>query len=469
MSRLKLPPYQRKKNSGGNLYRKSCPPSYLLPFSEMTSVPSTNIPNLPVGCVPLDNQVAGHTFQAGEMGILRENDGTILKPAAKPLCGAHPSLVALRDLVPEYRGTQKLFVGDRYVDFMKLVDATDGMLEPCIMDVKIGARTWDPLATEEKRAAEEQKYLACKKALGLCIPGFQVYHLGTGRIKRYSKDYGKKLNEKTVRDALRIFLNADSGLCRALLVQLLSGLWAIQKWARTQKTLRLYSSSVLLVYDARRLRSSLQSKRKISKDYGKKLNEKTVRDALRIFLNADSGLCRALLVQLLSGLWAIQKWARTQKTLRLYSSSVLLVYDARRLRSSLQSKRKIRALLVQLLSGLWAIQKWARTQKTLRLYSSSVLLVYDARRLRNPIQSYQKIQRSHSTQNNYDEDLKEIRDKYTFMLHRMCAMEKKEWATVKMIDFAHAFPADEDSPDTNYLFGIENLVKMFEDFLKECE
>lgn len=78
--------------------------------------------------------MAGHTFQAGEIGILRESDGTILKPAAKPLCGAReikfyetlvdttdPSLITLRDLVPEYRGTQKLFVGDRYVDFMKLV------------------------------------------------------------------------------------------------------------------------------------------------------------------------------------------------------------------------------------------------------------------------------------------------------------------------------------------------------------
>ncbi|XP_055700507.1 inositol polyphosphate multikinase-like isoform X3 [Phlebotomus papatasi] len=376
-----------------SLYRKSCPPLCSLPFSEMTSVPSNNIPNLPVGFMPLENQVAGHTFQAGEIGILRENDGTILKPAAKPLCGAReikfyetladatdPSLITLRDLVPEYRGTQKIFVGDRYVDFMKLVDATDGMLEPCIMDVKIGARTWDPLATEEKRAAEEQKYLSCKKALGLCIPGFQVYHLATGRVKRYSKDYGKKLNEKSVKDALRIFLNADSGLSRALLVQLLSGLWAIQKWARTQKTLRLYSSSVLLIYDARRLRSNLESKRRISAPNGN-----------------------------------------------------------------------------------------STTPPTAECNGSPTPFNWNVTPAPDPIQSYQKIQRSHSAQNNYDEDLKEIRDKYNFMLHRMCSVEKKEWAIVKMIDFAHAFPAEQDSLDTNYLFGIENLVKMFEEFLKECE
>lgn len=29
------------------------------------------------------------------------------------------------------------------------------MLDPCIMDIKIGKRTWDPLASPEKRLAEE--------------------------------------------------------------------------------------------------------------------------------------------------------------------------------------------------------------------------------------------------------------------------------------------------------------------------
>lgn len=29
------------------------------------------------------------------------------------------------------------------------------MLDPCIMDIKIGKRTWDPLASPEKILAEE--------------------------------------------------------------------------------------------------------------------------------------------------------------------------------------------------------------------------------------------------------------------------------------------------------------------------
>lgn len=74
------------------------------------------------------------------------------------------------------------------------------MPEPCIIDIKIGKRTWDPMASPEKVLAEEQKYQACKENLGICIPGFQVYDIKSGRIKRYGKDYGKKLNQETVKD-----------------------------------------------------------------------------------------------------------------------------------------------------------------------------------------------------------------------------------------------------------------------------
>lgn len=53
--------------------------------------------------------------------------------------------------------------------------------------------------------------------------------------------------------------------------------------------------------------------------------------------------------------------------------------------------------------------------------------------------------------------------------------ENKEWVHVKMIDFAHTFTNAELSEgsapglDLNYLKGIDNLVKIFEEFLKKCE
>lgn len=53
--------------------------------------------------------------------------------------------------------------------------------------------------------------------------------------------------------------------------------------------------------------------------------------------------------------------------------------------------------------------------------------------------------------------------------------DNKEWIHVKMIDFAHTFTNSELSDgqaaglDMNYLKGIDNLVKIFEELLKKCE
>lgn len=57
--------------------------------------------------------------------------------------------------------------------------------------------------------------------------------------------------------ALRLFLNADTTLCHQLVMQILTNLWAIQKWMRSQKNFQLFSSSILIIYDARRLRQMI--------------------------------------------------------------------------------------------------------------------------------------------------------------------------------------------------------------------
>lgn len=70
-----------------------------------------------------------------------------------------------------------------------------------------------------------------------------------------------------------------------------------------------------------------------------------------------------------------------------------------------------------------------------------------------------------------EQEMRDIRKNYAFLLDNLIDgyAEKKEWVFVKMIDFAHVFPAEDDSIDKNYLFGIENLVKIIEGFLKECD
>lgn len=79
------------------------------------------------------------------------------------------------------------------------------MSEPCVMDVKIGRRTWDPEATPEKRLSEEAKYSEVKANYGFCLPGYQVYRLPSGELKKFDKNHGKQLNSKTLVEGKNIY------------------------------------------------------------------------------------------------------------------------------------------------------------------------------------------------------------------------------------------------------------------------
>lgn len=107
----------------------------------------------------------------------------------------------------------KTFYLSTAMKFLILKDITEGMAEPCVMDVKIGRRTWDPLAGPEKREADNRKYAASKKAYGFCIPGFQVYSLETGQLERFNKDYGKKLDAEGVVDGALTLQSYNSSEC----------------------------------------------------------------------------------------------------------------------------------------------------------------------------------------------------------------------------------------------------------------
>jgi hypothetical protein len=50
--------------------------------------------------------------------------------------------------------------------YLVLEDLTQGMRRPCVMDIKIGARTYGPDASPAKQRQEDSKYLGTKKPLG---------------------------------------------------------------------------------------------------------------------------------------------------------------------------------------------------------------------------------------------------------------------------------------------------------------
>lgn len=119
-----------------------------------------------------------------------------------------------------------------------------------------------------------------------------------------------------------------------------------------------------------------------------------------------------------------------------------------------------------------------QSQTVFRFYSSSLLLAYDAKLLKthtirkqvdkhtnSVYESYASLgsHNDSSSPNNNTNDSYPLND---FNSDALQVNDDMDWAIVKMIDFAHVFPAENGSVDSNYLFGIQNLVRLFEEFLE---
>ncbi|XP_049876123.1 inositol polyphosphate multikinase [Pectinophora gossypiella] len=387
------------------------------------------LPTDPASLQAYTLQVAGHmsTQNNKYLGVLQCNNGTILKPIIKEsqkreidfytrLSTSNlPDLVELRQYTPTYYGCRRFTYNGHEQEYIVLENLCDRMLEPCIMDVKIGKRTWDPLATEEKILSEQNKYRECKQQLGFCIPGYQVHSLPGGKLLRFGKDHGKRLHGHMVVAAIRKFLNGTTFLCRSLVLALLSRLWKIQRWAARQRSLKLYSASLLLVYDAARLRDCCPDN--------------------------DTMLCRAQPAARRASIHSISPDAGSNFSGQLTAKG--------------PTYKRVNAVPISPLS-----------------------LAHSSFTPPSPIHSpwteaLDKLHHNHSFDHNYEDKLSKIKMNYRAQLEQLSddTPTPNPWGTVKIIDFAHAFFNEDDQMglDENFKEGIDNFVAIFEEFLRETD
>lgn len=57
--------------------------------------------------------------------------------------------------------------------YLKLEDVTRHFVKPCIMDVKLGQRSYDPFASQEKREQQIRKYPLMEE-IGFLVLGMRV-------------------------------------------------------------------------------------------------------------------------------------------------------------------------------------------------------------------------------------------------------------------------------------------------------
>lgn len=81
--------------------------------------------------------------------------------------------------------------------------------------------------------------------------------------------------------------------------------------------------------------------------------------------------------------------------------------------------------------------------------------------------TFNSMRRSNSYSISYGDYLSRVKQDYASSLAELNGDVKKDeqWCTVKVIDFAHAYPNTDQTADTNYIQGIDNIINIFENFL----
>ncbi|XP_042625315.1 inositol polyphosphate multikinase-like [Cyprinus carpio] len=210
------------------------------------------------GCVPFSHQVAGHKCGINNTGVLQHPDGTILKQLQAPPRGPREmnfytqvfakdctdkKLLDLQQHLPKFYGTWRPRESPHEL-YLKLEDVTRRFLRPCIMDVKIGRRSYDPFASKEKREEQINKYPLMEE-IGFLLLGMRVYQIDSDSYITHDQFYGRSLGKDSIKNGLTRFFHNGQELRRHAVSLIISKIRNILRWTQ----LHFYASSLLLVYE----------------------------------------------------------------------------------------------------------------------------------------------------------------------------------------------------------------------------
>ncbi|XP_034093056.1 inositol polyphosphate multikinase [Gymnodraco acuticeps] len=214
------------------------------------------------GCVPLSHQVAGHKYGVDTVGILQHPDGTVLKQLQPPPRGPRemqfysmvyaedccdPCLLELQSHLPKYYGTWSSPDSPNDL-YLKLEDVTRRFVKPCIMDVKLGQRSYDPFASQEKREQQIRKYPLMEE-IGFLVLGMRVYKMCSDTFDTYDQHYGRGLLKDSIKDGLAKFFHNGVSLRKDAVSASIRRVQRILRWFESQQQLAFYASSLLFVYE----------------------------------------------------------------------------------------------------------------------------------------------------------------------------------------------------------------------------
>jgi 1D-myo-inositol-tetrakisphosphate 5-kinase/inositol-polyphosphate multikinase len=155
-------------------------------------------------------------------------------------------------LISNYFGVVKLpqntFTNSTPQSYLILTDATSNFRKPCVMDLKMGQKTFEPDAPPAKKAREIKKY-PLQHELGFRIVGMRTFEPETVEYHYYDKKFGRSLiSQELVREAFSRFFPSIHPRGKPISGILLV-LNELKEWLEENKLFAFYASSLLLVFE----------------------------------------------------------------------------------------------------------------------------------------------------------------------------------------------------------------------------
>jgi hypothetical protein len=136
-------------------------------------------------------------------------------------------------------------------DYFIMEDLTHTFAKPCILDIKMGKTSVGEDAKPEKRQSMEDKDKSTTTVtLGQRITGYRTWKKNKNDFLKVGKDVTKKINDKNYLEHLREFFHNGEVFRVDIARHYLAVLEGVWQFMSTQSKIRMYSSSILFVFDA---------------------------------------------------------------------------------------------------------------------------------------------------------------------------------------------------------------------------